>query len=34
VTLTPHRSLGRQGYFVLFGFVVAVNLLIATFFLI
>ena len=34
VTLTPHRSLGRQGYLVLFGFVVAVNLLIATFFLI
>ena len=34
VTLTPHRSLGRRGYFLLFGFVVAVNLVIAIFFLI
>ena len=34
VTLTPHRSLGRRGYLMLFGFVVAANLVIAVFFLI
>jgi uncharacterized membrane protein len=34
VTLTPHRSLGRQGFMVLFGLVVAVNLVVAIFFLI
>jgi uncharacterized membrane protein len=34
VTLTPHRSLGRRGYLMLFGFVVAVNLVIAIFFLV
>ena len=34
VTLTPHRSLGRQGFMVLFGLVVALNLLIAIFFFI
>ncbi len=34
VTLTPHRSLGRKGFLVLFGFVVAVNLVVATGFLI
>jgi uncharacterized membrane protein len=32
VTLTPHRSLGRQGFIVLFGLVVALNLVIAVFF--
>ncbi len=32
VTLTPHRSLGRQGFMMLFGIVVAVNLMIAIFF--
>lgn len=32
VTLTPHRSLGSRGYMMLFGFVVAVNLVIAVFF--
>lgn len=34
VTLTPHRSLGRRGYMMLFGFVVAANVVIAVFFLI
>jgi uncharacterized membrane protein len=34
VTLTPHRSLGRQGFLVLFAVVVALNLVIAIFFFI
>jgi len=34
VTLTPHRSLGRKGFLLLFSLVVAVNLIVAVFFLI